>query len=717
MIFKCKMCGGTLDVKEGQSIAECEFCGTKQTIPVTNNEKSFNLHNRANALRLRNEFDKAIIVYENILTDNPDDVEAHWGLLLCKYGIEYVDDPLTGKKIPTCHRTQFDSVFSDPDYKAAIKNADVLAREVYETEAKEIDGIQKHILEISQKEERFDVFICYKESDENGRRTIDSVIAQDLYSALTQKGYKVFFSKITLETKLGEMYEPYIFAALNSAKVMLVIGTKEAYFNAVWVRNEWSRFIKIMERDHDKYLIPCYKDMDAYDLPMEMASFQAQDMGKIGFLQDLLYGIDKLFGKTARSVKTEEKPTTVIQNSVNCSALLERAQILIEDGDTKKADSLLEKVLNNDPKNAKAYFYKLLIDLNVKSADELNNFTRQISSEPNYIKAYRYADVTMKAELDGYSNRIEEYIQRKKKEETYANCVKLYNAECYLEASLGFQSLADYNDSHIYYEHCITEIEKENQKRYSAAMEYIENCEYDKAVEQLKYIKEYKDSNELLKKCEIEIKRASAIKKVKDMRIIKIVTLIYVMAIAISLLVTRLFIPLTKYNQAERAYKSGNYDTAIALYDDLYRNHHDFKNAASKINPTKYKKADTLVKNGEFTEAQKIFEELGDFENSADRVNLTKASQSFVDNDYLTAINYVSAVGGEINIVFDTDGGNEISNEKFYGNIKVSSDDIPSATKIGYTFNKWKLSFWEIDVTPDKYNVNVILKASYFYVI
>lgn len=418
MIFKCKMCGGTLDVKDGQSIVECEFCGTKQTIPTISDEKSFNLHNRANALRLRNEFDKAIIVYENILTDNPDDAEAHWGLLLCKYGIEYVDDPLTGKKIPTCHRTQFDSVFSDPDYKAAIKNADILAREVYESEAKEIDGIQKHILEISQKEERFDVFICYKETDETGRRTIDSVIAQDLYFALTQKGYKVFFSKITLEKKLGEMYEPYIFAALNSAKVMLVIGTKEAYFNAVWVRNEWSRFIKIMERDHDKYLIPCYKDMDAYDLPMEMASFQAQDMGKIGFLQDLLYGIDKLFGKTARPVNAEEKPTTVIQNSVNCSALLERAQILIEDGDTKKADSLLEKVLNNEPKNAKAYFYKLLIDLNVKNADELNNFTRQISSEPNYIKAYRYADVTMKAELDGYSNRIEEYIQRKKQEET-----------------------------------------------------------------------------------------------------------------------------------------------------------------------------------------------------------------------------------------------------------------------------------------------------------
>ncbi len=517
MIFKCKMCGGTLDVKEGQSIAECEFCGTKQTIPVIDNEKSFNLHNRANALRLRNEFDKAIIVYENILTDNPDDAEAHWGLLLCKYGIEYVDDPLTGKKIPTCHRTQFDSVFSDPDYKAAIKNADVLAREVYETEAKEIDGIQKHILEISQKEERFDVFICYKESDENGRRTIDSVIAQDLYSALTQKGYKVFFSKITLETKLGEMYEPYIFAALNSAKVMLVIGTKEAYFNAVWVRNEWSRFIKIMERDHDKYLIPCYKDMDAYDLPMEMASFQAQDMGKIGFLQDLLYGIDKLFGKTARPVKVEEKPTAVIQNGVNYSALLERAQILIEDGDTKKADSLLEKVLNNDPKNAKAYFYKLLIDLNVKSADELNNFTRRISDEPNYIKAYRYADAAMKAELDGYSSRIEENIKRQKQEE-YERCVKLYNEECYLEASLGFNGLDDYKDACLYYARCLAEIGRRNRRRYAAAQTYIKNCEYDKAIEQLKYIRDYKDSVQLIEKCNQginEIKQREEITKKK----------------------------------------------------------------------------------------------------------------------------------------------------------------------------------------------------------
>ncbi len=766
MIFKCKMCGGTLDVKEGQSIAECEFCGTKQTIPVIDNEKSFNLHNRANALRLRNEFDKAIIVYENILTDNPDDAEAHWGLLLCKYGIEYVDDPLTGKKIPTCHRTQFDSVFSDPDYKAAIKNADVLAREVYETEAKEIDGIQKHILEISQKEERFDVFICYKESDENGRRTIDSVIAQDLYSALTQKGYKVFFSKITLETKLGEMYEPYIFAALNSAKVMLVIGTKETYFNAVWVRNEWSRFIKIMERDHDKYLIPCYKDMDAYDLPMEMASFQAQDMGKIGFLQDLLYGIDKLFGKTVRPVKVEEKPTAVIQNGVNYSALLERAQILIEDGDTKKADSLLEKVLNNDPKNAKAYFYKLLIDLNVKSADELNNFTRRISGEPNYIKAYRYADAAMKAELDGYSSRIEDNIKRQKQEELYERCVKLYqfSAEKYaLEAANGFQKLGDYKDSRAYYERCVARLEKaydeainyiknynysdaacllEDIKGYKDSVQLIENCcalrnkeavyrsaaslaRYDSvnslsaAIERLKTIGDYRDSATLIEKYNQrinKIKQREEISKKRKTRFIKIASPIVAAIIAFTLLTVYLFIPLTKYNKAERAYKSGNYDKAIALYDDLYQNHHDFKNAGSKIKQTKYKKADTLVKAGKYDEAEDIFAALGNYKNSADRIYLTKASENFSNGNYIDGINFVVIkADGIVDVAFDTDGGTEMSNKRFYDTI-ITSENITSAVKVGYTFVKWEISEWNVGTTLtdyDKYNASITLKAVY----
>ena len=70
-----------------------------------------------------------------------------------------------------------------------MQYADSYQRLIYEDEAKAIDDIQKGIIEISQKEEPFDVFICYKETDANGRRTQDSVLANDLYHQLTQEGF------------------------------------------------------------------------------------------------------------------------------------------------------------------------------------------------------------------------------------------------------------------------------------------------------------------------------------------------------------------------------------------------------------------------------------------------------------------------------------------------------------------------------------------------
>jgi len=293
-IFKCKMCGGDLEATTGITVAECEYCGTQQTLPKANDEVLQNLFNRANNLRLKCEFDKAEQIYEKILLENDADPEAHWGLVLCKYGIEYVEDPKTYKRIPTCHRTSYDAVTADAEYLAAIACADTTQRSIYAAEAQAIDEIQKNILNIVKNETPFDVFICYKETDEYGQRTVDSTIANDIYHQLTQVGLKVFYSAITLEDKLGQAYEPYIFAALNSAKVMLVVGTKPQFFTAVWVKNEWSRFLKLMKTDRTKLLIPCYKDMDAYDLPEEFAHLQAQNMGKIGFINDVVRGIKKV---------------------------------------------------------------------------------------------------------------------------------------------------------------------------------------------------------------------------------------------------------------------------------------------------------------------------------------------------------------------------------------------------------------------------------------
>ena len=111
------------------------------------------------------------------VADFPEEAEAYWGLVLCKYGIEYVDDPGTGKKIPTCHRSSFDSVMDDENFEQACENADMVAKKVYRDEAKQIEEIRKGILEVSSSEKPYDVFICYKETDAHGGRTVDSLVA------------------------------------------------------------------------------------------------------------------------------------------------------------------------------------------------------------------------------------------------------------------------------------------------------------------------------------------------------------------------------------------------------------------------------------------------------------------------------------------------------------------------------------------------------------
>lgn len=393
-IIKCKMCGGDLNIIEGASTAECEFCGSVQTVPKVDDEKKLTLFARANRLRAACEFDKAAGIYEAIVADFQEEAEAYWGLVLCKYGIEYVDDPATGKKIPTCHRSSFDSIMDDSDLEQALENADPAARKVYREEAKAIEEIRKGIIAVSANEEPYDIFICYKETAEDGDRTLDSVLAQDVYDALTDKGYRVFFSRITLEDKLGQEYEPYIFAALNSAKIMLAFGTDYEYFNAVWVKNEWSRYLKLMAKDKDKHLIPCYKGIDAYDMPKEFAKLQAQDLGKVGATQDLLRGIAKILSPQVSPVTVAQKPAT------STSAMVMRGQFALDDGDWAKADEYFERALDENPEDAKAYVGKVLVGLRLSAVEQINDRLVKLEGDKNFERAIRFSVGADKAQLE-----------------------------------------------------------------------------------------------------------------------------------------------------------------------------------------------------------------------------------------------------------------------------------------------------------------------------
>ena len=239
-VINCQSCGGTLKVNS--SVCVCEYCGVTNII-CGETGKYIDALNRANRLRQQCEFDEAFEIYEQILETNPPFADILWSETLCDYGIEYVEDPLTGKYLPTLHRIKDESILASRYFLEAIELCDDEQREKITAAAEEIYKIQEGYLNIAGNEKPYDVFICYKETD-NGKQTEDSEVGMQLFEKLTAKGYKVFFSRVTLKEKLGIEFEPYIFAALKSAPIMVVIGTKPEYFEATWVRNEWSRFLR-----------------------------------------------------------------------------------------------------------------------------------------------------------------------------------------------------------------------------------------------------------------------------------------------------------------------------------------------------------------------------------------------------------------------------------------------------------------------------------------
>ena len=405
-IIKCKMCGGDMELSPDKTFGTCEYCGSVMTLPKVDDDQRAAQFNRGNHFRRIGEFDKALAIYENIVREDDGDAEAHWCCALCRFGIEYVEDPASYEYIPTCHRASFDSILEDVDYLAALEHSDGITKRQYQKDAAKIAEVQRGILATSQKEEPFDVFICYKETDDATKeRTRDSLDAQEIYYNLTQEGYRVFFSRITLEDKAGAEYEPYIFAALNSAKVMVVVGEKAEYFSAVWVKNEWSRFLSLMRKDRTKLLLPCYKNVDPYDLPEQLGVLQSYDMAKIGFMQDLIRGIKKVLQKD--EPKETVKETVVVQQSAggaNLTAQLKRGQQALEDRDWAAADGFFDKALDMDAECAEAFFGKALAAAECIDGETLvNKRIAQARPEKEELPAYERDDTCIKDALRKYT--------------------------------------------------------------------------------------------------------------------------------------------------------------------------------------------------------------------------------------------------------------------------------------------------------------------------
>ena len=395
MNIECSICGGSNEIEEGQSSYVCKYCGERQAVPVRMKASSAGIFNRANELRRQGEFDRAQRLLQKALMDNPDDAGMRWNLVLNRYGIEYVQDPHTMEYKPTCHRVRRQSVLKDADFLRVLDGTeDGETRKIYTDQVAAIDQIRMGILTVADHEEPYDVFICYKESTEGGSRTQDSVLAEEIYTALEREGLRVFYARHTLQDKLGTQYEPYIYAALSTAGVMLLVATEPEYMDAVWVRNEWGRYLDFMKDDPYKVLIPCYQKMSPYDFPEELSRFEGIDMDGVGAKQDLVYEVKKICERA--------------QKRRSGNSVLERGRMLLEDRSFDDARTLFERALKDNPSDIHAMLGMLCVEHRIRRTEDFADIRAQLEKEKWFSRAVSAASPDEKEELADLAAHVEE---------------------------------------------------------------------------------------------------------------------------------------------------------------------------------------------------------------------------------------------------------------------------------------------------------------------
>lgn len=379
--LKCKMCGSNLDIDDSITVCKCEKCGTSQTVPDIEDDKELKLFERAGRLRFNCDFDKAAGIYNTITDSYTEEAEGYWGLILCKYGIEYADNA-SGKKVPVCHRISYDSVMDDEDFELVMENSDSESRAIFREEAKIIEENRKKYIQIAESEQPYDIYISYRAKDDNGDKTAVSEIAGHLYNKLTSAGYSVFLSEAALKGKKQSDCEPYIYSALNSANVMLALGTSYDDYNDVWVKNEWNRYLEIAEKNKNKCLIPCYKDVDEYDIPKEFAGLKVCQLGNDDTFNNIMAEIANVVkpesvnqpapepekAEPAEEIELEE---IEIIEPVDINKLLDEGFSAISDKNWKEANKLFFQVLDEEPDNSKAYWGQLLVQQECTNAREM----------------------------------------------------------------------------------------------------------------------------------------------------------------------------------------------------------------------------------------------------------------------------------------------------------------------------------------------------------
>ena len=399
MLTKCSVCGAQLLFKMDVNIVNCSWCGRINERPKSSrDEPNLKKLKYANERRNMGEFDEAEKAYRDVLAHYENEHEARWGILLCKYGVIYVEGTENHKRLITCRKEQKTLFSAEDDYHLAMAQASPEVRKAYKTDAQYIDEVQRSIRTLKPHAESYDVFLCYKETASEGGVTEDAGIAQAIYQQMTKRGYHVFYAKETLAGKAGANYEAVIYLAIEKSRAMLVIGTRKEYFNSVYVRSEWRRFkerMNVVGDGEERLLVPLFRTID--DLPDEIRPYQ-------GYNMNLPY-MEQVYALLPQNASVESKPDDSVVKKIKL------VRIRIRRGEFQPAEETLNPLFDEDPENAEIWLLKAMIGMRIRSEADFANAEQPLTSNLDFVTALELASGAFLEQLKSYQETVEKKLK------------------------------------------------------------------------------------------------------------------------------------------------------------------------------------------------------------------------------------------------------------------------------------------------------------------
>ena len=88
-ILKCKYCGGNISPFPENQLGTCTSCGAMMTLPKNTDKQYASAYNAGNYFRRAGQFDKALAIYQKLLSQDETDAESCWCSALCRFGVQY----------------------------------------------------------------------------------------------------------------------------------------------------------------------------------------------------------------------------------------------------------------------------------------------------------------------------------------------------------------------------------------------------------------------------------------------------------------------------------------------------------------------------------------------------------------------------------------------------------------------------------------------------